>query len=156
MSYWQGIQCNFQSLILQRTYQYSPPKLLCENHCKQLADCPIQCRLGGVLLGTCLSPDRLRLFIDYISRNAPAQRFELTFLWDPDNSARESLGCVIKFYCKAQHLSCSLSWPIIVILTHFVLQHSSRRWAKSVQVLVHSLWVSDPVFTLSVCETEVW
>lgn len=154
MSYWQGTQCNFQSLILQRTCQYSPPKLLCENHCKQLADCPIQCR--GVRQGTCLSPDRLCLFIDYISRNAPGQKFELTFLWDLDNSARENLGCVIKFYCKAQHLSCSLSWLIIVILTYFVLQHSGRRWAKSVQVLVHSLWLSDPVSTLSVLESEVW
>lgn len=71
-----------------------------------------------------MSPDRLHLFIDYISRDEPAQRFELTFLWDPDNSARESLGCVIKVYCKAQHLSCSLSGAIIVILTHFALQHS--------------------------------
>lgn len=150
MSYWQGTRCNFQSLTLQRTCQCSHPKLLWENHCEQPADCPIQCRFGGVAQGTCLNLDRLCLFIDYISRNAPGQRFDLTFLRDPDNSAWKSWGCVIKFYCKAQHLSCSLSWTIIVILTHFVLQHCGRRWAKSVQVLVHNLWGSDLAFTLSV------
>lgn len=123
MAYWQGTQCNFQSLYCRG--QISAVNLNCsEENCGKLAESPIQCRLRGDLQDICLSPDRLHLFIDYISRDAPAQRFELTFLWDPDNSAWESLGCVIKVYCKAQHLLLS----VLTDYYHFNAFCSSALW----------------------------